>query len=240
MQIARQAAELRASRQRIVAAQDEERRRLERNIHDGAQQHLVALAVKLRLAEGRARRRTPSTADGCSESSAGEVDAALDTLRSLALGIYPPLLEEQGIAAALAAQYLRSGSARCGWRPTGSAGTRSRSRPPSTSARSRRSRTPPSTRMRRRSRSRSASANGALEFAVADDGVGFDLGRDRQRHGARRACATGWRCSAATPRSSRRPGEGTIVRGRVPAAERGAGDEAGRRDRRPDRCSVAR
>ena len=54
-QIARQAAELRASRQRIVAAQDAERRRLERNIHDGAQQHLVALAVKLRLARGLVR-----------------------------------------------------------------------------------------------------------------------------------------------------------------------------------------
>src|SRR5204862_7083953 len=51
-QIARQATDLRASRQRIVVAQDEERRRLERNLHDGAQQHLVALAVQLRLAKG--------------------------------------------------------------------------------------------------------------------------------------------------------------------------------------------
>ena len=64
----------------------------------------------------------------------GEIDDALDTLRALALGIYPPLLEEQGIAPALAAQYVRL-------RPPGadggrrhSAGTRSRSKPPSTSA----------------------------------------------------------------------------------------------------------
>jgi signal transduction histidine kinase len=106
-QIAVQAAELRESRQRIVAAQDEERRRLERNIHDGAQQHLVALAVKLRLAktamgadDERGRRMLAEIRE--------EIDAALDTLRSLALGIYPPLLEEQGLAAALAAQYVRT------------------------------------------------------------------------------------------------------------------------------------
>jgi signal transduction histidine kinase len=105
-QIAQQAEDLRASRQRIVAAQDEERRRLERNIHDGAQQHLVALAVKLRLAKATLEK----DADRGAAMLAGlgrEIDAALDTLRSLALGIYPPLLEEQGIAAALAAQYLR-------------------------------------------------------------------------------------------------------------------------------------
>jgi len=107
MQIAQQAADLRASRQRIVAAQDEERRRLERNIHDGAQQHLVALAVKLRLAKS-ALQKDPAHGRRMLEEIRGEVDAALDTLRSLALGIYPPLLEEQGIAAALAAQYVRS------------------------------------------------------------------------------------------------------------------------------------
>ncbi|MDP9299417.1 MAG: histidine kinase, partial [Actinomycetota bacterium] len=107
MQIAQQAADLRSSRQRIVAAQDEERRRLERNIHDGAQQHLVALAVKLRLAK-TALQKDPELGRRMLGEIRSEVDAALDTLRSLALGIYPPLLEEQGIAAALAAQYLRS------------------------------------------------------------------------------------------------------------------------------------
>jgi signal transduction histidine kinase len=107
-QIAVQAAELRASRQRIVAAQDEERRRLERNIHDGAQQHLVALAVKLRLAK-TAMAADQERGRRMLEEIRGEIDAALDTLRSLSLGIYPPLLEEQGLAAALAAQYVRSG-----------------------------------------------------------------------------------------------------------------------------------
>ena len=107
-QIAVQAAELRASRQRIVTAQDEERRRLERNIHDGAQQHLVALAVKLRLAK-TAIAADPERGRTMLEEIGGEIDGALDTLRALALGIYPPLLEEQGIAPALAAQYMRSG-----------------------------------------------------------------------------------------------------------------------------------
>jgi len=107
-QIAVQASELRASRQRIVTAQDEERRRLERNIHDGAQQHLVALAVKLRLAK-TAVAADPARGRAMLEEIGGEIDAALDTLRALSLGIYPPLLEEQGIAPALAAQYVRSG-----------------------------------------------------------------------------------------------------------------------------------
>jgi len=106
-QISRQAGELRASRQRIVAAQDEERRRLERNIHDGAQQHLVALAVKLRLAKGFLGK-DPERTRGLLEELDEEVGEALDTLTALSLGIYPPLLEEQGLSAALAAQYQRS------------------------------------------------------------------------------------------------------------------------------------
>jgi signal transduction histidine kinase len=106
--IGRQAAELRASRQRIVAAQDEERRRLERNIHDGAQQHLVALAVKLRLVR-TAIARDPESGRRMLAEIHQQVDAATDTIRALSLGVYPPLLEDQGIAAALAAQYTASG-----------------------------------------------------------------------------------------------------------------------------------
>ncbi len=106
--IARQAAELRASAQRIVAAQDEERRRLERNIHDGAQQHLVALAVKIRLARSMLAK-DPDRGAAMLGDLRELVDAAVETLRALALGVYPPLLEEQGIAPALAAQYTRGG-----------------------------------------------------------------------------------------------------------------------------------
>lgn len=95
--------ELRASRQRLVVAQDEERRRLERNIHDGVQQQLVALAVKLRLAEGFVER-DPARARDAIASLQLDAGAALDDLRDLARGIYPPLLADKGLHAALEAQ----------------------------------------------------------------------------------------------------------------------------------------
>jgi signal transduction histidine kinase len=103
-QIEEQARELRSSRQRIVAAQDEERRRLERNIHDGAQQHLVALAVKLRLARSMLEG-DPERGRGMLVEIASEIGAARETIHSLSLGIYPPLLEERGVAAALQSQF---------------------------------------------------------------------------------------------------------------------------------------
>jgi len=95
--------ELRASRQRLVAAQDEERRRLERNIHDGAQQQLVALGIQLGLAQRLASKESPSLAD-LLEKLQTQSTEALDDLRDLARGIYPPLLADQGLAAALSAQ----------------------------------------------------------------------------------------------------------------------------------------
>ena len=102
-QISTQAVDLRESRQRIVAAQDAERRRLERNIHDGAQQHLVALAVKLRLTAALARRDAERARPSIDELRRQTRDA-LETLRALAAGLYPPVLREGGIAAALSAQ----------------------------------------------------------------------------------------------------------------------------------------
>jgi signal transduction histidine kinase len=106
-QIAVQAAELRASRQRIVTAQDEERRRLERNIHDGAQQQLVALAVQARIAEGVAGTDPDKARDLLQHLQDG-LQQALDDLRDLARGIYPPLLADQGLGAAVEAQARRS------------------------------------------------------------------------------------------------------------------------------------
>jgi signal transduction histidine kinase len=95
--------ELRASRQRLVAAQDQERRKLERNIHDGAQQQLVALAVQLKLAEGMVDRDPARTREllASLQTSTGET---LEDLRDLARGIYPPLLADQGLVPALEAQ----------------------------------------------------------------------------------------------------------------------------------------
>ena len=99
--------DLRGSRRRLVAAQDEERRKLERNIHDGAQQQLVALAVKLRLAE-QLVDRDAAAARTMLEELQGETNEALDDLRDLARGIYPPLLADKGLPAALEAQSRKS------------------------------------------------------------------------------------------------------------------------------------
>jgi signal transduction histidine kinase len=101
------AAELRDSRQRLVKAQDEERRRLERNLHDGAQQQLVALAVKQRLVEGLLER-DPQKAKEMLTQLQADTTEALDNLRELARGIYPPVLADQGLAAALRAQARKS------------------------------------------------------------------------------------------------------------------------------------
>jgi signal transduction histidine kinase len=99
--------ELRQSRRRIVAAVDEGRRRLERNIHDGAQQQLVALAVKIRLADSMVERDPAKTHELLAQLQTETTDA-LENLRDLARGIYPPLLADEGLEAALQAQARRS------------------------------------------------------------------------------------------------------------------------------------
>ena len=95
--------DLTAAQRRIVTAQDEARRRLERNIHDGAQQQLVALTVKARLARTLASR-DPEKATEMIGQIETETQDALENLRDLARGIYPPLLADKGLVAALAAQ----------------------------------------------------------------------------------------------------------------------------------------
>ena len=98
--------DLRASRRRLVRAQDEERQRIERNLHDGAQQQLVALMIQLGVLDDAAddpaevRQLTGGLRDG--------LHAALDDLRALARGIYPPLLADQGLGAAVRAQAGRA------------------------------------------------------------------------------------------------------------------------------------
>jgi signal transduction histidine kinase len=211
--ITRQAAELRASRQRIVAAQDEERRRLERNIHDGAQQHLVALAVKLRLSRGLLAR-DPEKAGTMLHETAGQIDEALETLHALALGIYPPRLEADGVAAALAARYASSdlpvrfhtdGIGRfpldteaavyfCVLEALQNAAKYADAGAIEVTF---------------------AARDGALTFEVVDDGAGFDpttLGYGTGLHGMRdRLAVLGGDVSLASA-----PGRGTTVRGRVP------------------------
>jgi signal transduction histidine kinase len=91
---------LRASRARIVKAGDAERRRLERNLHDGAQQHLVSLALTLRLARLHLDK-DPAGADHLLTEASVELQCALDALRELARGIHPAVLSDQGLGPAL-------------------------------------------------------------------------------------------------------------------------------------------
>lgn len=93
--------ELRASRARIVEAADGARRRIERDLHDGAQQRLVALALELRLIENTLRE-DPERAVALLEAARFELDAATTELRELARGIHPAVLTDQGLGAALA------------------------------------------------------------------------------------------------------------------------------------------
>ena len=94
--------ELRASRARVVALADAERRRIERDLHDGAQQHLVALAVNLQLARQLADS-DPAAVKALLEEIGLDVREALENVRALAHGIYPPLLLDRGLSEALRA-----------------------------------------------------------------------------------------------------------------------------------------
>jgi signal transduction histidine kinase len=92
--------ELRASRERMLRIGLEERRRLERDLHDGAQQRLVSMALNLRLAQTRLREE-PDAAEELLEGAGDELDAALDELRELARGIHPAVLSARGLDTAL-------------------------------------------------------------------------------------------------------------------------------------------
>jgi signal transduction histidine kinase len=94
------AEELMASRKRLIETQDAERRRLERDIHDGAQQHLVALTVNLRLAQTIAIR-SPERAARVLLQQADAAEVAIETLSSLSRGIYPRVLADEGLVPAL-------------------------------------------------------------------------------------------------------------------------------------------
>jgi signal transduction histidine kinase len=205
-EISAQAVELRASRQRIVSVQDAERRRLERNIHDGAQQHLVALAVKLRLAATLAKRDPAKAQRLLKELDAQTVDAR-QTLRDLAQGIYPPALRERGLVEALhvhapvtaegVGRYdaeLEAGIYFCCLEAIQNATKYARA-------------SQVTVRLRQQ--------NGHLEFSVIDDGNGFDpttvvIGTGVQNM-KDRVASLGGRLSLQS-----KPGKGTIVSALLP------------------------
>jgi signal transduction histidine kinase len=218
--------ELRASRQRLVAAQDDERRRLERNIHDGAQQQLVALSVKLRLAENLARK-DPDKAAAIMAEVRSETQQALEDLRDLARGIYPPLLADQGLAAALEAQ------ARKAVLPVAVSPNGVGRYPQEVEAAAYFCVLEALQNVAKYAEARSASVrlseeNGDLVFAVTDDGRGFDPVATPRGSGlqnmADRLDALGGRFEIVSA-----PGEGTTVTGRIPVQRVAAAQASSRR-----------
>ncbi|HEY6835850.1 MAG TPA: histidine kinase [Gaiellaceae bacterium] len=104
-----QLAEVKQSRVRIVTATDEERRRIERDLHDGAQQRLAALALQLRSAQMRlGSRDVDPEVTALLDSAVAELQAANEELRELVRGVYPAILTEEGLAAALESLALRN------------------------------------------------------------------------------------------------------------------------------------
>src|SRR5215218_8468765 len=99
--------DLRDARQRIIAAADAERRRIERDLHDGAQQHLVAVALTLSLAESQLKS-DPASAARLIAKAREEAQLAIKELRDLARGIHPAVLSDRGLGPALEALATRA------------------------------------------------------------------------------------------------------------------------------------
>ena len=206
-------ADLRDSRRRIVAAQDERARKLERNIHDGAQQQLVALAVKLGLVE-RVVRTDAAAAESMLAEAKVETSDALENLRDLARGIYPPLLADQGLAAALRSQ-ARKAAIPVEVEPDGIGRY-----PEETEAAVYFSCLEALQNVAKYAAASSATvrlaqSNGSLTFEVIDDGRGFDPEAAERGSGlqgiADRLAALG---GTLAVRSA--PGEGTTIAGALP------------------------
>ena len=206
--------DLRESRRRIVGAQDVRARKLERDIHDGAQQQLVALSVKLRLAEGMVER-DPTKARALLAELQTQATETLEDLRDLARGIYPPLLADRGLPAALEAQ-ARKSPVPVTVHPDGVG--RYRQEVESAVYFSCLEALNNIAKYAEASsvRIRLTHAAGELRFEVEDDGRGFDPAAAAHGSGlqgiADRLSALG---GTLVVRS--RPGEGTTVGGRVPA-----------------------
>jgi len=212
--------DLRASRRRLVGAQDQERRKIERNLHDGAQQQLVALSVQVGLLERLAQ--DPDRVKEMAGRLRGAVQDALDDLRDLARGIYPPLLADKGLAAALEAQARRAAVA-----TTVHADGVGRY-PPEVEAAVYFCALEALQNVAKYAEASSASVrltqrDGDLMFEIEDDGRGFDATLTRRGTGlqgmADRLDAIG---GTLTVRST--PGEGTLVTGSIGVGEAGHSD----------------
>ncbi|HEY6567148.1 MAG TPA: histidine kinase, partial [Actinomycetota bacterium] len=219
--------DLQAAQKRLVTAQDEERRKLERNIHDGAQQQLVALQVRQRLAE-QLIERDPAKAKEMLEQLQIETGRALDDLRDLARGIYPPLLADKGLIAALEAQSRRAPLPVV----VGSEGTTRY--PQEIEAAVYFSVLETMQNITKYARASTASvqlveAEGTLEFMVTDDGVGFDPSSTGYGTGLQ-GVADRLGALDGDLRIESTPGAGTTVVGRVPLVGREAASEGAREE----------
>jgi signal transduction histidine kinase len=213
-------AELQASRLRIVAAQDDQRRRIERDIHDGAQQQLLAIGATLALAESVAGQDTERERALVAQLKT-ETSGALETLRELARGIYPPLLADQGLATAVRAHASKAPG------PV-DVSTDGVGRYPAdletaiyfccVEALQNAARHAPGSAVR----VSLAEDEGQVVFSVTDDGPGFDpattAGGSGLRNMSDRLAALGGSCQIDSS-----PGRGTTVAGRIglPAAPAG-------------------
>ena len=195
-------------------AQDEERRKLERNLHDGAQQQLVALSVTLRLAEGMVDR-DPEKAKTMLADLQTATGQAIEDLRDLARGIYPPLLADKGLVAALEAQ------ARKGTIATEVRAENVERYPQQVEAAVYFCALEALNNVAKysgasRAEVRLTQSNGDLTFEVSDDGAGFDL--DRTSHGTGlRGMSDRVEAIGGTLEIRSAPGSGTSVAGRTPA-----------------------
>jgi signal transduction histidine kinase len=209
--------ELRDSRRRIVAAQDDRAKKLERNIHDGAQQQLVALSVKARLASTVATKDA-ERATALLDEIQRDLHDALENLRDLARGIYPPLLADQGLASALTAQARKSPV------PVTVDANGTGRFPPDVEATVYFSVLEALQNVAKYAAASSAtvelsSEDGQLSFRVTDDGRGFDAAAVAHGSGlqgiADRLAAVGGNLEVTSA-----PGRGTTVAARVPLERR--------------------
>ncbi len=205
------------SRRRVVEASTAERSRIERDIHDGAQQRLAAIGVRLRLLQSTASEESPL--GGALPPIVGELEEAMEELRELAHGIYPPLLESQGLGAALTAVVRRS-PARITSAIGGSDGVPRFERAVEEAmyfsfleALANIHKYCPQANVEVSLKHRAAP--GVLQLKVIDDGPGFDADQTALGHGhqnmADRLAAVGGELSIHS-----RPGKGTAIRADIP------------------------
>src|SRR5690348_6699465 len=210
--------ELRASRRRLVEAQDAERRKIGRNLHDGAQQQLIALAIQLNLLASAAddadfvRQVVPDLK--------AQLSAALDDLRALARGIYPPLLAESGLVVALRSQVSRSPvpvaleADQVGRYPQDAESTVYFCALEALQNVAKHARAT-------RAVIRLAGNGDGLEFSISDDGAGLPAGGPRLGSGLQ-GMADRLAAHGGTLDVSSRPGQGTTISGHLPVTRRPA------------------